>query len=337
MEECTAAIFNKMKAIQLAANNSVEIVEVPKPEQASAQHVIIKMQAWGINQGDNALINGVFPKGSFPASHHDLAGVSGVGKIIQAGEGVPESYIGKNVTVYRSLKFDDNIIGTWSEYTHLHYLQCVIVDDKLNLEEYAGSLVNIITPYAFFKQITEEGHKGIISTASTSATGRALLGISLAYNFPLISIARNEESKKELEELGAKHIILQTDREQLAAKAQELQATAVFDGVGGSILNNIIDILPFGTTIYAYGWLGGQPPLSFHTSLLMKGLTIRGFNNYRTATIQNPQLLQEALNDISRLLGTPHFKTKIGKKFSFDNIHEALKFSDGGKAVFTLE
>jgi NADPH:quinone reductase-like Zn-dependent oxidoreductase len=185
-----------MKAIKIITNKTVEIVDVPKPEKASAEHVIVKMLALGINPGDNAMINGVFPKGTIPESRYDLAGGSGVGTIVEIGEGVPAEYRGKNVTIYRSLKFDDNIIGTWSEYSHLHYLQCAIIPDHLDAEEYSGSLVNIITPYGFFKQIQEDGHQAIVATAGTSATGRALLGIAQAYDFPIISIVRDEDGKE---------------------------------------------------------------------------------------------------------------------------------------------
>ena len=86
------------------------------------------------------------------------------------------------------------MIGTWCEYAKLHYLHCAILSDNcailpdnVNMKEYSGS------------------------TAGTSATGIAMLGICLAYNFPIISIARTEDNKKELEELGVKNIVVQND------------------------------------------------------------------------------------------------------------------------------
>lgn len=327
-----------MKVISLATKNSVQLKDVPQPGKAAPEHLIIKMEACGINAGDKAFIAGAFPPGSIPVSGFDVCGVSGVGTVIETGEGVPHAYKGKKVTVYRSLKFSENIIGTWSEYAQLHYLHCVILPGNVKAEEYSGSLVNIITPYAFLKQTEQEGHKGIICTAGNSATGIAMLGICLAKNFPLISIVRNEEGKKELEQLGAKNILVQSNvdfKQQLNQLSQELKATAVFDGVGGEILNTIIDVLPFGSTIYAYGYLGGQTSFSFHTSILMKGITIKGFANFRTQTVQNPHSLEAALEDISSIIDMPHFKTKTGKKFSFEEINDALVFSSstGGRAV----
>jgi NADPH:quinone reductase-like Zn-dependent oxidoreductase len=51
------------------------------------------------------------------------------------------------------------MIGTWCEYAHMHYLDCVILPDDAVPEEYAGSVVNAITPYAFLQQVSTEGHK----------------------------------------------------------------------------------------------------------------------------------------------------------------------------------
>lgn len=327
-----------MKAICLMPNDGLKVQNVPQPEKAEPGHLIIKMQACAINAGDKAFIGGTFPPGSIPVSRFDICGVSGVGTVTEIGEGVPEEFQGKNVTLYRSLKFGENIIGTWSEYAHLPYLHCAIVPDELDMQDYTGSLVNIITPYAFLQQIMAEGHKGILSTAGTSATGIAMLGICLAYNFPLISIVRTEEGKKELEELGAANVVVQDNADfkaQLKEQSQRLAATAVFDGVGGEVLNNIIDVIPNGSTIYAYGYLGGRTPLTIHTSTLMRGITLKGFGNFRTETVQNPQKLEQALKAISEMLHMPHFKTKAGKVFKLEEIGEALSFSsnDGGKAI----
>lgn len=106
--------------------------------------------------------------------------------------------------------------------------------------------------------------------------------------------------------------------------------------MGGEILNKIIDVLPYGSTIYAYGYLGGQVPLTIHTSILMlKGIIVKGFGNFKTKTVENPQNLEKALKKISKIIHMPHFKTKTGKKFKLEEINEALQFisSNGSKAV----
>ena len=327
-----------MKAVTFTQGDGVKVQYVPQPQKAEPGFLLIKMEACAINPGDIAFMGRAFAATAVPQSRYDIWGVSGVGTVIEVGDGVPPEYVGKNVTVYRSLQFNDKVVGTWCQYAHLNYRQCAILPNDIDMQDYAGTLVNTITPYAFLKQITAEGHKGIISTAGTSATGIAMLGICLAYNFPLISIVRTEEGKQQLEELGAQHVAVESSpefKQQLKSMAEELQATAVFDGVGGGILNNIVDVLPNNTTVYCYGYLGGKTPLTIHTSAFMRGITIKGFGNFRSETVQNPEKLDEALADISNILYMPHFKTKVGKGFTLDEINEALAFSStgGGKAV----
>jgi NADPH2:quinone reductase len=326
-----------MKAICLVPNEGVKLQNVEKPQKAEAGHLIVQMDSFAINPGDKAFISRPLPLGAV-ASLYNIYGVSGAGTVLETGPGVPERYTGKKVALYRSLKSSENIIGTWCEYSQVHFLDCVILPDDAKLDEYSGSLVNTITPYAFLNQITEEGHKGIISTAGTSATGIAMAGICSAHDFPLISIVRNEDGKKKLESLGAKNVIAQNDADfqiRLKETAHKLEATAVFDGVGGETLNKIIDILPNYSTIFTYGYLGGNSLLAFHTSLLnAKVLTIKSFGNFRTKTVQDPQRLEKALGDIGAMIHMPHFKTPVGKKFKLEEINDALLFTSGSaKAV----
>ena len=327
-----------MKAICLSAEQGTILKEVSTPEKAEPDHLIVKMEACGVNPGDLAWIGGAL-RGISPESMYDICGVSGVGTVLEVGKNVKEEYKGKKVGIYRSLKYSDTLIGTWSEYAHLHIQHCVILPNDVNVEEYSGSLVNAITPYAFYKQITAEGHKGIICTAGTSATGRAMLGVCLVNDIPLISIVRNQEEKESLQDLNATNILTQENPDfeaQLEQLSNELNTRAVFDGVGGKLISKVAGALPRSSTIYSYGFLGGKELMSIHTSLvLMKNLTIKGFGNFNSETVQKPENLEQALNDLSEIITMPQFKTKVGKTFRMEEYKEAMEFTtdDGGKAV----
>lgn len=243
------------------------------------------------------------------------------------------------MTFYRQLKYSESIVGAWCEYSHIHFLDCAILPGSVNPADYSGSLVNIITPYAFLKQIIDEGHKGIISTAGTSATGIALLGFCLMYDFPLISVVRSAAGRKELEALGAKNIVVQSDEnfnQQLTDMAQTLNTTAIFDGAGGRTISNVLPAVPRNSVVYSYGFIGDNDPFTFHTSMLaVKNVIIKPFANTSTETVKNPEKLAQAVKDIAEVIHMPHFRTKIGQRFSLDQISEAIAFisKDGGKAV----
>lgn len=325
-----------MRAICRALDLTAQIREVPRPE-ITAGHVLVKVHACAINPGDKAWLAGAIP--GAPESLHDIAGVSGAGEVITLGDGVPLRYQGKKVAFYRSLKFSDHLVGTWSEYARLHYLHCVILPDDANLEEYCGSLVNVITPYAFWKQVIEAGSPGIICTAGTSATGRAMIGVCKIKDLPCIALVRKTSDIQNLEALGATQVLaldaanFEHELETLAAK---LGAVAVFDGVGGEMLSRVAPFLPQGASIYAYGFLGGNQPFCIQTSqILIKGLHISGFGNFVSATVLDPQRLEQALEDISNIIHRPHFKMAIGQRFRFEEIPEALSFSSskGERAI----
>jgi NADPH:quinone reductase-like Zn-dependent oxidoreductase len=149
---------------------------------------------------------------------------------------------------------------------------------------------------------------------------------------------RNQSSKAVLEALGAENVLVSTDpefQEQLSKLVAALHATAVFDGVGGQLLTSIIGSLLPGTSIYCYGFLGEPEPFSLHTRALLRGITIQGFSNFKSKTVSDPDLLDQALVDLAKMIHMPHFKTIVGKEFSFEQINEALQYKGkaGEKAV----
>lgn len=325
---------NPMKAVVLSNDNLV-VQDVEKPETPPARHIIIKMQASAINSGDKFFLRFPAAPGTVK-SKFDIRGVSGVGEVLAIGEGVPENYLGKNVTFYRQLMYSEQVVGAWSEYAQVHYLDAVVLPDSVDASDYAGSMVNVITPYAFLQQIKNEGHKGIIATAGNSATGIALLGFCLRYDFPLISVVRNEFGRKELEALGAKNIVLVDEELSLIESAQALSATAVFEGVGGQTLSKVLPLVPRGSVIFSYGFIGDAEPVSFHASLLaVKNVTIKPFANTATETVRDPGKLAKAIVDIAEVIHLPHFRTKVGKEFSLEEVNEAIAFKveNGRKAI----
>jgi NADPH:quinone reductase-like Zn-dependent oxidoreductase len=330
-----------MNGICKIPNGGVELTRIPRPEKALPEHLLIRMEYAAISHGDKAFINRPLPPGS-ATSLHDVYGSSGVGEVIGVGEDVPKEYLGKHVAIFRSLHNTDVTIGSWSDYTHMHHLCCVIIPDNAKSEEFAGSLSNIITAYAFRMQSLAEGNIGIISTAGTSTTGIMMLGIALALQFPLISIVRNEEGKQLLKGLGATYVLAQDEPDfnnQLKETALKLNATAIYDGVGGAALNKIIDLVPNDSMIYSYGLLGDDTPLHvFMRQILFRGLTIKSFSTNRSQTLRDPKQLSLALKLIPDIIDMPHFKTKVGKKFKLYEIDDALAYTPTGigKAILTF-
>ena len=116
------------------------------------------------------------------------------------------------------------------------------------------------------------------------------------------------------------------------------KATAIFDGVGGDPLTRILPLVARGSTVYAYGYLGGDFAVSLHfwSTLMAKNMTIKHFSNFASSTRSNAEPpLTAALDEISKIIGMSHFRTKPGMTFHFEGISDAMKYVDpnGGKAI----
>jgi NADPH:quinone reductase-like Zn-dependent oxidoreductase len=272
------------------------------------------------------------------AGRHDVWGASGSGRVVAVGAGVPAEYAGRQVASYRSLGRSPESIGLWCERAQVPYTTCLILPDQVRARDYCGSLVNVMTAYAFLEEIAEAGHKGVIVTAGNSATGHALASLARRRKLPAIFLVRTEAAREALCRLGAEHVIVTNEgfAGTLGALSAELGTTAVFDGVGGDLPGRIVPDLPMNSTIYLYGFLGASTPFSIQSVLfMMKNLTIRRFSNFESRTVKEQERLVSALKALEGMIDDPMFTTRIGKEFSYDQIELAMAYESrvGAKAV----
>lgn len=328
-----------MKAICVTASRELEVRDIPTPTEPAPGHVLVDMDASAINHGDRTFLRMPAAAGNpLATGQHGVWGASGAGRVLAVGAGVPAEYAGKQVAIYRSLGRSPAGIGLWCERAQVPYTSCVILPEHVRVRDYCGSLVNVMTAYAFLEEIAEAGHKGVIVTAGNSATGHALASLARRRNLPAIFLVRSEATRETLRGLGVEHVIVTNEgfTGTLGALSAELGTTAVFDGVGGDLAGRIAPSLPMHSTIYFYGFLDGSTPISIQSVLFMtKNLTMRRFSNFESTTVKDPAKLVSALKALEGVIEDPMFTTRTGKEFSYDEIGQAMAYesSEGAKAV----
>lgn len=331
-----------MKAICVTESRSLEVRNVPAPTNPPSGHLLVAIEAAGINHGDKAFLARPASAVGLNTSRYDIWGASAAGTVLAVGTDVPAEFAGKKVAIYRSLTPSPDTVGLWSERAQIPWTSCVILPDEASILDYSGSLVNVITAYAFLEEIIAEGHKGVIVTAGNSATGLAMAALARDRGFPVIFLARSERSREQLRGLGVEHVLMTSSgnfEAELAQLAGQLQTTAVFDGVGGELITRIAPHLPMNSTISLYGFLSGTEPIAIPSALfMMKNLALKRFSNFNSATVKNTKRLAEALAHLRKVITDPLFRTKIGKTFSFDQIQEAMVYetTPGAKAVLVI-
>jgi len=161
-----------LKAVCVKADRSLEVRDIPMPPTPPADHMLVDIEACAINHGDKAFLK-IHPMISALRAY-DVWGASAVGRVVAIGKDVPRAYAGKRVAIYRSMRPTPDTVGLWCERAQVHRLCCLILPEEVNPLAYSGSLVNVITAYAFLEQAADEGHRAVTVTAGNSATGNSL-------------------------------------------------------------------------------------------------------------------------------------------------------------------
>lgn len=330
-----------MKAICVTALRGLEVREVPEPRDPPPGHLVVRIEAAAINHGDKTFLARPEVAGlALAGSLHDIWGASAAGDVTAAGPGVPDDYVGRRVAIYRSIGGGADMVGLWCETAQVPYTACLRLPDGVDAREYSGSLVNIITAYASLETAAADGHRGVVATAGNSATGYALAALARSRGTAALILVRSPAAQTELERHGIENVVVvddQTKMEAVGERVAALEATAVFDGVGGGGLSRLLPHLSPRSTIYAYGFLAGPEPVSFPSTLLMsKDLTLRRFSNFDTPAVRDPQALENAMRELEAVVGDPLFRTRIGRSFALDAVDAAMNYetSSGTKAMF---
>ncbi len=327
-----------MQAVTVTASRELEVREVPTPEEAPGGHLLVAIEAAGINHGDKFFLK-MPPAPGLNTSRHDIWGASAAGRVLAVGEGVSLRYAGRKVATYRSLTPSVETIGLWSERAVIPATSCVLLSDEASTLDYSGSLVNVMTAHAFLEEMAAEGHTGVIVTVGGSATGLALAALARRKNIPALLLVRSERSASALRALGLEPVLATSEvgfDDAFEKRVAELKTTAVFDGAGGELITRIAPRLPRNSTVWFYGFLGGSTPVAVPSGLFMaKNLTMKPFGNFSSATVRDPAKLQQALHYLGEHITDPLFRTRVGKRFRFEEIEEAMAYeaAPGAKAI----
>ncbi len=332
-----------MKAICVNADRKLQLRDVPTPNNVPLGYLIAEIAAAAVNHGDKSFLANPGAAGSRALNRaFDIWGASAAGKVTAVAKDLPPELIGRNVAIYRSLSKSEQTIGLWSEQILIERTSCVVLPDSVLARDYSGSLVNVITPHAFLEMIDAEGHKGVIVTAGSSATGLAMAALATRRSVPAIFLTRSQAAADKLRSFGIEHVLVTTGDSfegELGKLAADLDTTAVFDGVGGELTSRIAPQLPMNSAIYLYGFLGASAPVTISSFVLMgKNLIFKRFSNFASATVTDPQRLAAAITYLEGVIGDPLFKTQIGKEFAFDQIDAAMAYeaTPGAKAILVV-
>jgi NADPH:quinone reductase-like Zn-dependent oxidoreductase len=310
-----------MKALFLDKFSGHLIVKEVNTPSPGPNEVLVRMKAAPVNPSDLARLRRAY-------AENDLAtfipGIEGSGTVVAAGKGIlPRLWLGKRVTCSSEYRTS----GTWAEYMVTKAGSCFPLASKIDYEQGSMSLVNPLTALAFFEIVKNERHKALINNPAASALGRMIELLGNKRKIPVINIVRSQNQAEMLKNSGSRYILDSSAPsfiDDLCRLSDELKATIMFDSVCSRQLEQMIDVIPKGSSVIIYGNLSGEEQILMNPrSLIDNNIKISGFYLGRRA--KENGLLKNIINlrEVGRLM-SHDLKIKIRGRFPLERAQEAI-------------
>ncbi|MDX8342330.1 zinc-binding dehydrogenase [Rossellomorea sp. YZS02] len=290
-----------MKAVQVTGYGDVDklsVVDIPCPIPKRGE-VLVKVKACAINNTEIWMREGAYgteeksgwrPEGvQFPR----IPGSDITGEIIEVGEDVPETMVGKAIVLFPftssggegSEHISDDMSFIGSEYDG-GYAEYVVWPSELcydmplsTFEESAVFSVSGLTAWHMVEQIQAKPSETIVVTGANGGVGS--LNVQIASNVfgsKVIAIVGDLELEDKMKELGANHV-LSYKSPNLAEEILEVNdgpVDSVLDVVGDALFSTSLEVLKKGGKFCISGSAGGQKTELDFRILYLKHITFYG-------------------------------------------------------------
>ena len=158
-------------------------------------------------------------------------GNEATGTVVAAGEGA-EDLVGCRVTTAGGT-------ASFSEYLYADARMAITLPEHAVAADGASGFVNPMTALAMIEVMKAGDFNGLINTAAASNLGQMLVRLCQAENVPLINIVRKSEQMELLRNMGAQHVINQSDADFIDTLTRLIDETSImlaFDAIGGGEL-----------------------------------------------------------------------------------------------------
>ena len=316
----------KAAVIHVAGGPEVlKLSEVPKPT-ASANQVLIRVKAFGLNRSEMFTRQGASPNVKFPR----ILGIEAVG-VVEDAPGSDEFAKGDVVaTAMGGMGRDFD--GGYAEYTVVSASNVQKIDSQLPWEVLGAMPEMLQTAYgALMKSLKLQKTDTLLLRGGTTSVGLAAAGIAKAYGCPrVIATTRSLKREQLLRDSGVDEVIV--DNGEVAAEVQKLIPGGVdkcLELVGVTSLRDSLNCLKAGTGICSItGIVGGQWELEKFSPMdfIPDGVCLTKYSGGPEEFMELP------LKEMARQVAAGKMKVQIGKVFKLDDIVEAHRVQEANKA-----
>ena len=261
---------------------------IPEPK---ANEVRVKTILASIHNHDLLTIRGQYGfKPELPA----IGGSEALGIIDAVGSEVTELKVGQRVAAA-------SVQATWAEYFVASADMVFAVPDGLKDEMAAQLIAMPLSALMLLEFLEVESGQWIIHNAANGAVGKSLAMLAAARGINTINVVRSADAIKELDALGIKNNINNSDdnwKEQVHQIIGDDSISAAVDSVGGEASGDLLSLLGHGGTLASFGIMSGKPMILNPTHLIFKQAVVKGFWGSKISqemSVENKQRLIDEL------------------------------------------
>lgn len=325
------SISKTVKGVRFRKVGGPDVLQVETVEVgATAPHEVrLQVKAAGLNRIDTVFRMGLFEPPVFPSQ----IGFEAAGIIESVGSAVTDFKPGDKVSVLPA--FSNRDYGTYGElilvpaYALQHY------PDSLSFEEAASIWTSFIAAYGMLVDSARlQAGQSVIINAASSSTGLAAIQITNLLGGISIALTTSAAKKEAIRKAGARHVIV-TGEEDIPSAVKGLTngtgANVILDAVGGAQFEKLVAAAAERAKILAYGFLDGTLGLYPSFDVVMKMLSVTGYN--MTDLMMDGTKSGAAIRFVQEGLASGKLKPVVAKSFLLEEVAESHRYLEANQQV----
>lgn len=300
----------------------LELTELDQ-EQPGQGEVRLRVEAFALNWGDMDLMrdNYSFSFPSFPAK----IGMEAAGIVDAIGPGVSGIEVGERYCTLPHFYYNG---GASTESLVINASYVTKAPDGLSAVESASIWMQYMTAYYPIVELAQAGPgKTILVTAATGTAGAAALEIGRVSGATMIGTTRFDYNREYLQSLGADHVFVQ-GQGVLADEIQRITdgkgVNAVFDSIGGGMINQYSPAFARDACVYFYGMLDSKFPELPIVEMFQTNTTFHPYSLFHY--VQDAEQCAKGVAYVNEALQAKSIAPSIDKVFPMEGYRDAWDY-----------
>jgi NADPH:quinone reductase-like Zn-dependent oxidoreductase len=312
----------------------LERVKVPAP---GPREVRLEVKAIGLNRVDSMFRSGYYSEQPiFPS----MLGFEASGIIESVGAEVKDLVPGDSVSVVPA--FSNHQYGTYGELVLLPAYAIQKNPSNLSFDQAASLWTSYIAAYGMLVDSTNlQPGQAVLFNAASSNTGLAIAQMVNYFGGVSIALTSSSSKKQAILDSGAQHVIV-TSEQDIVKEVLRITggrgADVVLDAVGGKHFEHLVAAAAERGQIFAYGALSFEPAVWPVVPVLLKMLSVKGYNMGDLLMDYTKQ--QAAIAFVRAGVESGKLLPVVGPKFPLSDVtgaHRSLEANQHtGKIILTV-